>query len=705
MRKLLFLLVAASCVLSSQALTVRNSSGALSNRVTDYQITDLKITGTMDARDFLFITNNLNELTSLDLGNVTIEAYNKGVALYGTVSNYPANVIPRTAFFGKKLTSVLLPVNLVTIGYAAFAGCDQLQSITLGTNVSTIEDYAFAGSGLTSINLPSTVVNMGKGVFSRCEALQSAVIDAPIVGRYAFLGDISLSNVQLGAHVTAIMDGVFNGCALLKTLNVDPACRISRISDEAFINSGLESIDATAMQLGTIGKWAFAQTHLESLSLPDGMTVLGEGALAHNPLLTSVYFPGIGHNNDGGRGNGMGNVPQGAPQRFHTITRVEDYTFAGDAQLNAGNMLARGVTHLGNYALYDVSAPIDTMRLPASLTYLGDYAMAGMIGMSTLKTDAAEVPALGLEVWAGVDQPSVPLFTPSNESTRLYKAADQWMNFFFQPEEQDYTLGDVNNDGAVNISDVTTLIDYLLGADPTLEINWNAANVNGDEEVNISDVTALIDMLLMGSANNSLQRIRALLNQQCSTTTDALSMQALTMRAGEVRTVEVALNNIEHSYIALQCEVVLPQGVRLIGVEGIDRGSEHSYFSIKHENEQNVYTLMGVSMPNCGYAGNEGNVMRLMLMADETFAATQDTNVTLANVALVTANHAIYLASDAMAMVNNGSGVEDITANKQVAAVRYINVAGQESETPFNGINIVVTTYTDGSVSTVKMMR
>ena len=64
--------------------------------------------------------------------------------------------------------------------------------------------------------------------------------------------------------------------------------------------------------------------------------------------------------------------------------------------------------------------------------------------------------------------------------------------------EEPFTIGDVNRDGSVNITDVTTLIDHLLSGDFTDAIDFSAAGAdcNQDGGINITDVTALIDILL-----------------------------------------------------------------------------------------------------------------------------------------------------------------------------------------------------------------
>lgn len=64
---------------------------------------------------------------------------------------------------------------------------------------------------------------------------------------------------------------------------------------------------------------------------------------------------------------------------------------------------------------------------------------------------------------------------------------------YYTDKGSDLLQGDVNRDGKVNVSDVSTLINMILGM---TEMDQEAADVNGDGRVNVSDVTALINIIL-----------------------------------------------------------------------------------------------------------------------------------------------------------------------------------------------------------------
>ena len=53
--------------------------------------------------------------------------------------------------------------------------------------------------------------------------------------------------------------------------------------------------------------------------------------------------------------------------------------------------------------------------------------------------------------------------------------------------------GDVNGDGVVNVSDVTALINKILG---TASYSDSVCDIDGNGTVNVSDVTALINLIL-----------------------------------------------------------------------------------------------------------------------------------------------------------------------------------------------------------------
>lgn len=54
---------------------------------------------------------------------------------------------------------------------------------------------------------------------------------------------------------------------------------------------------------------------------------------------------------------------------------------------------------------------------------------------------------------------------------------------------------------------------------------------------------------------------------------------------------------------------------------------------------------------------------------------------------------------------NMATGVNDVNSAKEVKGVSYFNMMGVESAQPFDGVNIMVTTYTDGTQSAAKVFR
>ena len=68
-------------------------------------------------------------------------------------------------------------------------------------------------------------------------------------------------------------------------------------------------------------------------------------------------------------------------------------------------------------------------------------------------------------------------------------------------------------------------------------------------------------------------------------------------------------------------------------------------------------------------------------------------------------NTAAYFCMDKFQVKGLATAVENVNADKQVAGVQYVNISGMTSDKPFQGLNIVVTTYSDGTTSTAKVVK
>ena len=172
-------------------------AGTLSTLASVYlsTVTNLTVTGNIDARDIKTIRDKMPKLAVLDISGVYILAYKGTAGTAGTSStSYPASEMPTFSFYntftgGKtSLKSIALPTTLISIEYGAFMGCSNLTgSLTIPNSVTSIGRDAFNGcSKISSLTLGNSVTKIGDHVFYKTP---------PTLGLYAFIGDISVTNV------------------------------------------------------------------------------------------------------------------------------------------------------------------------------------------------------------------------------------------------------------------------------------------------------------------------------------------------------------------------------------------------------------------------------------------------------------------------------------------------------------------------------
>jgi len=600
MKKLIYSLIALMSVLSAQALEVANTAGKLSTLVTNHDVTLLTVTGTMDARDFAFISDSLTKLNKLILTNANVVAYtSKSKPVLGAVLSYADDELPVMALAGSSITGVQLPSTLRYIGEAAFAGCEKLAVVGLSEMLDSIGRYAFAGcTALTDITLPASVQSLGDGAFWRCTALTEVAVED-------------------GSDLRYVGKGALLDCSALTTLSLGE--NIVTLDNSALAGAGLTSLDLSKQtKLKNIGDWAFVMSKLVNATLPEAATEVGQGAMLYMPSLTTVTLP-------------------------TRMPRVSDYLFAGTA-ITTDPGLNSNIDTIGAYAFYDVNK-IEALTLPTELEYIGDRAMAYMTGLKGLYEHAIVVPALGEAVWEGVDQPSVPLYVLA-AYVDDYKAAAQWKEFLVKGG---MLIGDVNGDGEVNVADVNALITIILGS-RTEDDYPGVADVNGDKEINVSDVNAVIAIILGSTGNGYIYNGPV-------QTTDNLRMDDLSIRPGEVRTVEIYLDNVK-DYSALQFDIELPDGLELASdVEPAARAKDHIS---RQATVNNVTRALLYSMQLTNFEGNEGAVVTLQVRA--TSALAPESEILLYNTVLADNDAVGYHTAATKARVFNATDIADLDA-------------------------------------------
>ena len=198
-----------------------------------------------------------------------------------TVTINGGDEIPAGAFKGSiALESIEIPASVVSIAIDAFANCPKLANIKVA---SENEKYASIHDGcLVAVNGDKNVLIVGCNDIGLCDNIHE-------IEKYAFAGDLNLTEIVIPASVSVIADGAFEGCKNLESVKILGA--VKTIGEGIF--EGCTKLASVEIAVGAevIGKNAFAGcAALQSIILPEGVKTIGEFAFS-GTALTEIAIP------------------------------------------------------------------------------------------------------------------------------------------------------------------------------------------------------------------------------------------------------------------------------------------------------------------------------------------------------------------------------------------------------------------------------
>ena len=258
----------------------------------------MKVTGTINARDFRIMCDSMPNLTALNLKDVRI----KGVYRYMFGGSWcledkaEDDVLPGFCFKYKKTrTSIVLPDVLKRINPRAFDGAGLTGSLNIPEGVVEIGDNAFVDNDFTGVlTLPSTLKKIGSDAFN------SAGFKCPLnlpdgieeIGSGCFWDCRNLyGKLILPSHLKKLGSGAFRGCTGLKGDLVIPKS-LTVIPSGAFKACGLGGRLQLHGDITTIEGSAFsANGFIGELELPKSLTVLEGYNFQENDFSGSFKIP------------------------------------------------------------------------------------------------------------------------------------------------------------------------------------------------------------------------------------------------------------------------------------------------------------------------------------------------------------------------------------------------------------------------------
>ena len=430
---------------------------------------------------------NCTSLTSIAIPNSVTSI--ESSAFYGcksltsvTIPDSVTSIGDYTFDYCTSLASVTIPDSVTRIGEGAF-GSTSLTSITIPDGVTSIGDYTFAScTSLTSITIPDSVTSIGEGAFRDCTNLTSITIPDSVasIEKRAFRDCTNLTSITIPDSIASIGESTFENCTSLTSITIPNS--VTSIGDYTFNNCKSLTIITIPDSVTSIGDYTFRNcTSLTSITIPDSVTSIGECAFMYCENLT-IY----GYKNTAAEeyalNNGFGFINL-AEER--TLTdKATSISVSGVVNSNADlNVSKLENTYEKSVATYDITLQKDGIAIQPD-------------GAITIKipSDVKDCKVM----WLKDDGTAEDMNAEYTDG--CYVFTTNHLSVYALVQNKQYLKGDANQDGVVNVKDVTYLQMHIAGnkntdgsslIDEANKQLFDCVDMNKDGKLSVADVTAL----------------------------------------------------------------------------------------------------------------------------------------------------------------------------------------------------------------------
>ena len=316
------------------------------------EYSDGKFTWVLDGNGTLTITGNNMELTKNEISESALEK--AGIDFSRVNKIVIGNGITGFDRWGmwnlkKYIKELEIHGNAgMNMPEQCFYDVPNIESVVISGAVDVPRDMFGKCAGLKKVTLKNGVQSIGERAFEKCSSLESVIFENTVLEK--------------------ISDGAFSGCSALSSIALPDS--VTEIEKYAFFETGLRNIQLPE-KLTLIGAYAFCNCkNLEQVQLPSQLKELGNGAFSSCENLTQIQLPA--------QLNKLGtdafrnctsldkiDIPAG-------LTQIESDTFCNTGLTSV--TLHEGLTKIEDWAFHDC-LKLKKIRIPKSVTYIGELAL------------------------------------------------------------------------------------------------------------------------------------------------------------------------------------------------------------------------------------------------------------------------------------------------------------------------------------------